>query len=220
MRPNLTLNLGLRYEMETIPKEANGLVANLPTITTDPSACVSPSNCPGLNKFYFSHNPTNKNFEPRIGFAWDPFHSGKTSVRGGFGLFDALPLPYELVINNAQTSPFHNVITAVNPAPGSFPTIPFPSSFVAAAQTWNFVDTNTKRNYIYQYNLSVQRQLTGSLALTVAYAGSRGIHNPFQLDDINTRGLPLWSVPLQPRTRRRAFAAMWLALRAASLQVS
>ena len=148
-----------------------------------------------MNKFSFPHNPTSKNFEPRIGFAWDPFHSGKTSVRGGFGIFDALPLPYELVINNAQTSPFHNVITIFAcPQPpgvpcaaqGSFPKIPFPSSFVASAQTWNYVDTNIKRNYIYQYNFSVQRQLTGSLALTVAYAGSRGIHNPFQIDDINT----------------------------------
>jgi Carboxypeptidase regulatory-like domain/TonB dependent receptor len=185
-RPSLTLNLGLRYEMETIPSETSGLIANMPTITSDPSACVSASNCPGMNKFYFPHNPTNKNFEPRLGFAWDPFHSGKTSVRGGFGIFDALPLPYELVINNAQTSPFHNVITVVNPPQGSFPKIPFPSSFIASAQTWNYVDTAIKRNYIYQYNLSVQRQLTGSLALTVAYAGSRGIHNPFQIDDINT----------------------------------
>ena len=204
MRPGLTLNLGLRYEMETIPKEANGLVANLPTITSDPSACVSPGNCPGLNNFSFSHNPTNKNFEPRIGFAWDPFHSGKTSVRGGFGIFDALPLPYELVINNAQTSPFHNTITVVNPAQGSFPQIPFPSSFVASAQTWNYVDTNIKRNYIYQYNLSVQRQLTGSLALTVAYAGSRGIHNPFQIDDINTvfpaKSSAGWLFPVIPAT--------------------
>lgn len=186
MRPGLTLNLGLRYEMATIPSETSGLIANLPTITTDPSSCVSASNCPGLNKFYFPHNPTNKNFEPRIGFAWDPFHSGKTSVRGGFGLFDALPLPYELVINNAQTSPFHNVITVVNPPQGSFPKIPFPSSFIASAQTWNYVDTNIKRNYIYQYNLSVQRQFAPSLSATIAYAGSRGIHNPFQLDDINT----------------------------------
>src|SRR5438067_205053 len=194
-RPSLTVNLGLRYEMETIPTETSGLIANMPTITTNPGACVSPSNCPGMNKFSFPHNPTSKNFEPRIGFAWDPFHSGKTSVRGGFGIFDALPLPYELVINNAQTSPFHNVITIFAcPQPpgvpcaaqGSFPKIPFPSSFVASAQTWNYVDTNIKRNYIYQYNFSVQRQLTGSLALTVAYAGSRGIHNPFQIDDINT----------------------------------
>jgi len=48
------------------------------------------------------------------------------------------------------------------------------------------VDTNIKRNYVYQWNLNVQRQLTGNLSVMVAYAGSRGIHNPFQLDDINT----------------------------------
>ena len=188
MRPSLTLNLGLRYEMESIPTETNGLVANMPTITTDPN--VGP-----FNKFYFSHNPTNKNFEPRIGFAWDPFHNGKTAVRGGFGLFDSLPLPYELVINNAQTSPFHvnAIVTGCqftsNPtcAPqGSFPHALPLTNPPASAQTWNYVETNIRRNYIYQYNLSVQRQFTGTLSLTVAYSGSRGIHNPFQLDDINT----------------------------------
>jgi hypothetical protein len=182
VRPGLTLNLGLRYEMETIPTETNGLIANLPTITTDPG--VGP-----FNNFYFSHNPTNKNFEPRLGFAWDPFRNGKTAVRGGVGLFDSLPLPYELVINNAQTSPFHvTATTPVNPGPGTFPQglaalLTNPST---KAQTWNYVDTNIKRNYIYQWNLSVQRQITSSTSMTVAYAGSRGIHNPFQLDDINT----------------------------------
>jgi hypothetical protein len=56
----------------------------------------------------------------------------------------------------------------------------------ANAQTWNYVDTNIKRNYVYQYNLNIQRQLTNTLSVTLAYAGSRAIHNPFQLDDINT----------------------------------
>jgi len=195
VRPGLTLNLGLRYEMETIPTETGGLVANLPTITTDPSACVSVSNCPGMNNFYFSHNPTNKNFEPRLGFAWDPFHNGKTAVRGGVGLFDSLPLPYQLVINNAQTSPFHvnAIVTGCaytsNPtcaAQGSFPHALPLTNPPASAQTWNYVDTNIKRNYIYQWNLNVQRQLPGNLSVMLAYAGSRGIHNPFQLDDINT----------------------------------
>ncbi len=187
-RPGLTLNLGLRYEMETIPKETDGQIANLPTITTDPN--IGP-----FNKYYFSHNPTNKNFEPRIGFAWDPFHNGKTAVRGGVGLFDSLPLPYELVINNAQTSPFHvnAIVTGCqftsnpNCAPqGSFPHALPLSNPPASAQTWNYVDTNIKRNYIYQWNLDVQRQFSGNLSVMVAYTGSRGIHNPFQLDDINT----------------------------------
>ena len=150
---------------------------------------------------FFSQNPTTKNFEPRIGFAWDPFHDGKTAVRGGFGIFDALPLPYELVINNAQTSPFHVNPSAIGcaftnspgqpcVAVGDFPHGPTASSALTnppiANQAWNYVQPNPQRNYIYQWNLNVQRQLPGNIAMTVAYAGSRGYHNPFQLDDLNT----------------------------------
>jgi hypothetical protein len=196
-RPGLTLNLGLRYEMETIPIEAHGLVHNLPT----PGANPAPGN--PFNTVFFTKNPTTKNFEPRIGFAWDPFRNGKTAVRGGFGIFDALPLPYELIINNAQTSPF-NVFGAfsgcsfVMQPPLPQPQIPcapvgsFPHAVAGllanppiSNQSWNYAEPAPKRNYIYQWNLNVQRQL-GNLAITVAYAGSRGFHNPFQIDDINT----------------------------------
>jgi Carboxypeptidase regulatory-like domain len=190
MRPSLTLNLGIRYEAATIPTEKYGRIANLATPETNPA--TGP-----FNHVYFTHNPTLKNFEPRIGFAWDPFHNGKTSVRAGFGIFDALPLPYELVINNATTSPFH--VTVALPgcttpgqtgcAPqGSFPKgiAPLLTNPPPSTQNWNYVDTTIKRNYIYQWNFNIQRQLAGDTSLTLAYAGSRGIHNPFQLDDINT----------------------------------
>ena len=186
-RPNLTLNLGLRYETMTIPTEVQNKIRNLPTILTNPGNCTV-TNCPGLNKFYFASNPTTKNFEPRVGFSWDPFHNGKTAVRGGFGVFDALPLPYQLVINNAQTSPYHVSATVFNPPQGAFPhgIPPLLLNPPSAAQSWNYVEPNLKRNYIYQWNFNVQRQLTGSTSITVAYAGSRSIHNPFQTDELNT----------------------------------
>jgi carboxypeptidase family protein/TonB-dependent receptor-like protein len=198
VRPNLTLNLGLRYEMETIPTEKHGLIANLPSIWTNPTT----QNCSPCSNKAFESNPTSKNFEPRVGFAWDPFKNGKTSVRGGFGIFDALPLPYELALNNAQPSPFHINVTAsgcgftTNPiciGPGQFPNVPpavlnqflNPAAAPIEAQTWNFVERNPKRNYIYQWNLNLQRQVAKDLSVTLAYAGSRGKHNPYQTDDLN-----------------------------------
>ena len=72
-RPNLTLNLGLRYEMSTIARETSGKLSNLPDLS---------SATPHLGNPFIS-NPTLKNFEPRVGFAWDPFRNGKTAVRGG-----------------------------------------------------------------------------------------------------------------------------------------
>ncbi len=132
IRKSLTLNLGLRYEMTTIPTEIHDHVYEMPSLTTKlncgPTGWVPANICPvpplgltpgdplaQLNRVVFTHNPTLKNFEPRVGFAWDPFHDGKTSVRGGFGIFDALPLPYELVFNATSTIPFNNPYLAVGP---------------------------------------------------------------------------------------------------------
>jgi Carboxypeptidase regulatory-like domain len=199
VRPRLTLNLGLRYEFETIPVEVNGKTANLPLLTTNPGNCVANADgtpnktaCAGFNFSVFTSNPTKRNFDPRIGFAYDVFGDGKTAVRGGFGIFDVLPLPFMTVLNNAQTSPFQ-AKAVITPQPYSFPrgigaellagggSVPPPSS-----TTWNYIEPNPKRNYVMQYNLNIQRQLTPGTSLTVAYAGSRGIHNPFVADELNT----------------------------------
>jgi carboxypeptidase family protein len=200
VRSNLTLNIGLRYEMQTIPSEKYGRVANLPSIFSNPTT----QNCSTCTNKNFDSNPTTKNFEPRVGFAWDPFKDGKTSVRGGFGIFDSLPLPFELALNNAQTSPGHRNITAsgcafngnVQPcvSQGNFPNVDpavlnqflNPAAAPIAGQTWNFVERNPKRNYVYQWNLNLQRQIARDLSVTLAYAGSRGKHNPYQTDDLNT----------------------------------
>jgi hypothetical protein len=56
----------------------------------------------------------------------------------------------------------------------------------AGSGRWQYTDANPKRNYVMQWNLNVQRQITATSSLTLAYAGSRGLHNPFQTDTLNT----------------------------------
>ena len=179
-RPNLTLNLGLRYEMTTVPTEVQNKLSNLLTFT-------SPT--PHLGSPYFN-NPTLRNFEPRVGFAWDPFHDGKTAVHGAFGIFDVLPLNYAFVFNETKPSPFLVNLTLSNLAPGSFPKeavapffgAPVPSS----SQLFSSVQFNPPRNYVMIWNFNIQRQLTQNLSVTVGYVGNHGVHMLNREDDVNS----------------------------------
>jgi Carboxypeptidase regulatory-like domain len=174
--PNLTVNLGLRYEMSTVPSETSGKLASLSSLTGSQIHTGNP----------LFANPTLRNFEPRVGFAWDPFHNGKTAVRGGFGMFDVLPLPIELRGAVFAVFPFFDSASTTSLPPGSFPTGAF--SLLKPDQTSARVDyfePNPPRNYVMQWNLSVQQALTPNTAVLIAYVGSRAIHNALQTDDSN-----------------------------------
>jgi Carboxypeptidase regulatory-like domain/TonB-dependent Receptor Plug Domain/TonB dependent receptor len=200
LRPNLTLNLGLRYEMSTVPTETRGKFANLQHLTDPLAVCGRiPSNggCSGTGAFF--NNPTTKNFEPRVGFAWDPLNNGKTAVRGGIGLFDVLPLPYQIILLTTQAAPFFSYTTTNTPSglcqpplracPHPFynfgdqlggQDVPFPANTLRSTYV-----QHPKRDYVMQWNLNVQQQLTPTLAAMVAYVGSRGVHQPFRVDEAN-----------------------------------
>ncbi|MGH9357288.1 MAG: hypothetical protein ACRD10_14270, partial [Terriglobia bacterium] len=178
-KPNLTLNLGLRYEMTTDPTEVHNLFAFLRHMNDAQAAAGSP----------FVNNPTLVNFEPRIGFALDPSHRGKTAIRGGFGVFDVLPLPYDFLILGAATAPGEVLSTITRLPTGSFPTQAFalasgstsPTSLVG--QRVASIEPSPSRSYVMQWNIDVQQQIAPATTLSLTYVGSRGVHLPYRTDD-------------------------------------
>jgi hypothetical protein len=180
VRPNLTLNLGLRYETANDVTEANNQLTNLHNITDPAPALGAP----------IVQNPTRRDFEPRIGFAWDPFRNGKTSVRGAFGLFDVLPTSAQFMALQVSAAPFVNTILASGLAPDSFPTIGTTllsagSNTPVSKLRYMAAEYHPHRSYVMVWNLNVQRQLTPDTTVTVGYVGNHGVHLYDIVDDGN-----------------------------------
>ena len=167
-RPNLTLNLGLRYEAATVPSEAHGKLSNLPSLT---------STTPHLGDPFFS-NPTKLDFEPRVGFAWDPLGNGKTSIRSGFGIFDNLPLPYLFAATSLLSAPFFELGDLTTLPQGSFPKGAFPL-LTTPTLRYAYIQPNPPRSYDMQWNVNLQQNITRDTMLQVGYTGSRGVHLPY-----------------------------------------
>jgi outer membrane receptor protein involved in Fe transport len=192
VRPNLTLNLGVRYEMSTVPVEAHGNLTNLYQVTDGQPTCaklftsLTLVSC-GATGPYFQ-NPTLRNFEPRIGFSWDPFKNGKTALRGGFGMFDVLPMLYTTITMVGRGAPFTE-IGATSNAPkliGKFPGGVDPNKDLGPHNLeFEHVEQKPPRNYVMQWNLNLQRELAPNLTMVVGFAGSHGVHQALRVDDAN-----------------------------------
>jgi len=199
-RPNITFNLGLRYEITTVPSDVHGRISTL----------RSPTDANALNHLGdpFFYNPTVRNFAPRVGFAWDPFKNAKTAVRGGFGIYDNLPLPYLFELMILSEAPFFQSFSAGSLPPGSFPTGAFQLiNGNPAALRYSYVEPHPHRSYVMQQNLNIQRELGRNVTAMIGYIGSRGVHQPFRVDDMNivlptlTSTGYLWPSPLGSGTK-------------------
>jgi Carboxypeptidase regulatory-like domain/TonB dependent receptor/TonB-dependent Receptor Plug Domain len=218
-KSNLTFNIGLRYEPTSVLKDGQGRITNLATITSQSPTCgtqftapIPPqpgSTCGGVGPYY--GNPTLHNFEPRLGFAWDPFKDGKSSIRGSFGLYDVDPFAGYFLLQQNQAAPFliFKSVTGNANFPTCGPSNPacttataFASPFqaqeggeqlvnsTASKLAMSTIEGEPHRNYVQQWTLSVQRQLASDLSLTVGYVGSHGVHLLMRGDDGNMSGAP------------------------------
>ncbi len=166
---HLTLNLGLRYELTTVPTEVNNKMSFLP----DPSDVVLKNQQP----FRGNHS----NFAPRFGFAWDPKGDGKTAVRGGLGIYyDQILLNQFLNLFDRNPSPdlSHLWLTVtLTPKNASFPhPLPLPPGVKPQFTLQNAVFNDFKTPYMYQYNFAVQREIARQVVFSAGYVGSLGRH--------------------------------------------
>ena len=181
IKRNLTLNLGVRYEYTTIPYTKRLQDLN------------QAASVPGLIDFSSPKAPTN-NWGPRIGFAYSPGDSGKTSIRAGAGiaydvLFDnlgllSLPPQLSTTIDCAPVgaypcaSPFLGS-GGILPGPGGVVT--YPSIADQRAATSAFIPVNQKDPKSIDWTLGVQHSFGSDLVAEVRYVGTRGIHLPAQI---------------------------------------
>ena len=165
--PNLTLNLGIRWEIATANKENHGKSSQINVYLDDISHAESPN-----------YSVPSNNFAPRLGFAWDPSGSGRTAVRGGFGMFHQMLLA-DFYFGARSQAPFVDLLgverDAANGVVGFFPD-PFGAPDAGQASRIETVNSKVVTPYYMQWNLNVQRELFGNWALMVGYLGSRGVN--------------------------------------------
>jgi hypothetical protein len=196
--PRLTLNLGVRWDVQQAPTDPQNRES---TFELGIQSKILPSTAPlgllvvgdpgvgrGVVPTEWGH------FTPRIGFAYDVFGDGKTSIRGGGGIFygsvsgnewntmsNYQPFAVREQFPNVQslTNPYGNLPGGASPFPYNYsPTNP---QFIYPATIYGFAK-NFKWPYTYQFNFTVERQITKDLTLAAGYVGSLGRRLPFAVD--------------------------------------
>ncbi|HEX4322303.1 MAG TPA: TonB-dependent receptor, partial [Acidobacteriaceae bacterium] len=199
--PRFTLNLGLRYDVQTSPVESSDLTATfIPGVqsTKVPSAPLGmlfpgDKGVPrGIADNRYHH------ISPRVGIVWDPFGDGKTAIRAGAGLFygsvsgnewnqpaNAQPFAIRQTFNSIAsfTHVYGNAASFPNGDPFPYTYSPSNPRFLPAASI-ETIAPDYQWPLVYQLNMAVQRQLPHNVGLTAAYVGTLSHHLPF-MEDLN-----------------------------------
>jgi hypothetical protein len=189
-RPNFIINVGLRYAWNSSPSEALGHFTNFDS--TNGTLVPAPQ----------PYQTNNKNFQPRVGFAWDPFKDGKTSIRAAYAIMTQNPTT-NIVTGLSSNPPFALPVSASS-ASNSI-TLENPAASISSVSIGPFaVNPNFQDMYAQDWNLTVQRQITSTLGLEVAYVGLKATHlqlnqninQPFVTNGIYGSAKPFPTLPL------------------------
>ncbi|HUQ93680.1 MAG TPA: TonB-dependent receptor [Bryobacteraceae bacterium] len=195
----LTLNLGMRYTLQTQTQERDGSFANfdlgkgvyvirtengqlprlaIPRLLQAYPYVESEKNGWGSDVIRADHN----NFGPRFGFAYRPFHNNKTVIRGGYGMFyNIIPVYIGIRQISLTNSPF--LLTETFEA-GATPTLslsnPFPGAGALSPNpSITAVNREIRNTYSQQFNLTIERELAASTGFRISYVGNKGTRVPW-----------------------------------------
>ena len=163
VKPYFTLELGLRYDWNATPTEALDRF-----VVFDPATSSLLRVGPGIDNAY---QQSNHNFQPRVGFAWDLFHDGKTILRAGYGYLLDQPVSNS-VTPLASNPPFASPVSTTA-------SVTWANAFTNAGASGlapNSIDHGFNNAYTQTWNLNIQREITPTLAIMVGYFGSKGTH--------------------------------------------
>jgi hypothetical protein len=161
-RPNLVLNLGLRYTIFDLFDEAHGKANPFDFATCGPQGFCGAGASFGKQNY--------GDVDPRVAFAWTPRKGGETVIRGGFGTY------HEDGQLDDQNLPAKNEVPSYAATGSSSSPLSYPVTFGAGTISPNAEQRDRKDTYFEQWDLSVQRELPANFVGTVSYLGSHGVH--------------------------------------------
>ena len=166
-RPNLTLELGLRYDWNMTPTERFNRF-----VVFDPATRSLVRVGSGIDDAYHENN---KNFQPRVGIAWDPFKDGKTSIRAAYAILTDQPVT-NVVTGLASNPPFAEPRALTTQLPNLITFQNADDVARAAGLSPNTVAHDFDNPYVQSWNLNIQREIGRDLGVTIGYFGSKGTH--------------------------------------------
>jgi len=177
LRPNLTLNWGLRYEFHTDHSETHDRLAQLIDFANPKASFTDTTPLKTLFR-----NPSKRNFAPRIGIAWDPQNNHKTAIRAGFGVYyDLMAINNPVVQNTAVRVPPY-FMRAGLVAGGQVPRVDFPDAYttqrsaLAGTAELEGIQYNPDQPYMMKWNLNIQREIFNNTTIEAGYTGTRAVH--------------------------------------------